>query len=290
MARRVECVLTGTAFPGRRPLMRPFRSLLFNEADIRMPGLHIRAFALHRHLQEHASIEPHRHRWSQAILYLGGRGRQVIGADEVQVEPGTLVVIPPAVYHAFRRGSGRPPLCLMIDFQLGRARTCPAAVVAVNRSETAQVRQHLAHLLRLQAGSSGVLRWESAAVVLQLLITLLRAANWLERAPVPGAAGGGLVMRRLLATVDSATPLRHVVQRSGYQRDHLNRLVKRETGLTLGQLRLQRRLARAKDLLAEGVQVARVGEAVGVLDPSYFARWFRRQTGQRPSRWRRPGA
>jgi AraC family L-rhamnose operon transcriptional activator RhaR len=77
------------------------------------------------------------------------------------------------------------------------------------------------------------------------------------------------------------------VQRSGYQRDHLNRLVKRETGLTLGQLRMQRRLARAKELLAQGIRVADVAEAVGVLDQNYFARWFRRQTGQPPSRWSR---
>jgi len=33
------------------------------------------------------------------------------------------------------------------------------------------------------------------------------------------------------------------------------------------------------------MRVADVAEAVGVLDQSYFARWFRRQTGQPPSRW-----
>ncbi len=267
--------------------MRPFRSLLINQTDIRMPGLHIRSFALHRHLPEHASIEPHRHRWSQLILYLGGRGRQRVADGDARVEPGTLVVIPPGVSHAFERASDRTPLCLLIDFRLESARGRVAVVGAINRSETAQVRQHLAHLLRLQAGASGVLRWESAAVILQLLITLLRSANWLERVPAPAVGAGGSVMRRLLSTVDSATPLRQVVERSGYQRDHLNRLVKRETGLTLGQLRMQRRLARAKELLAQGIRVADVAEAVGVLDQNYFARWFRRQTGQPPSRWSR---
>jgi AraC family L-rhamnose operon transcriptional activator RhaR len=265
--------------------MRHFRSLLINQTDIRMPGLHIMAFAVHRHLQEHASVEPHRHRWCQVILYLSGRGRQVFGSADARVEPGTLVVMPPGISHAFQRGSDRAPLCLMIDFRLERARACPAVVCSMNRSETAQVRQHLAHLIRLQAGSSGVLRWESAAVILQLLLTLLRAADWLERVPPPPGGPGGSVMRRLLSTVDPATPLGQVVKRSGYQRDHLNRLVKRETGLTLGQFRTQRRLAKAKELLAHGVQVADVAEAVGLLDQSYFARWFRRQTGQRPSRW-----
>jgi AraC family L-rhamnose operon transcriptional activator RhaR len=35
------------------------------------------------------------------------------------------------------------------------------------------------------------------------------------------------------------------------------------------------------------MQVASAAEAVGMLDQSYFARWFRRQTGQPPSRWSR---
>jgi AraC family L-rhamnose operon transcriptional activator RhaR len=269
--------------------MRHFRSLLINRTGIRMPGLHILDFAVHRHLREHASIEPHSHRWCQIIVYLSGQGRQTFSGGDVRVGPGTLVVMPPGVSHAFERATDRTPLCLMIDFRLESARQCPAVVCSMNRSETTQVRQHLAHLIRLQAGSSGVLRWESAAVILQLLITLLRAANWLERVPPPPGREGGSVMRRLLSSVDPATPLRHIVQRSGYQRDHLNRLVKKETGLTLGQFRAQRRLAKAKDLLAQGVQVAGVAEAVGLLDQSYFARWFRRQTGQAPSRWgRRP--
>lgn len=266
--------------------MRHFRSLLINKAEIRLSGLRVMAFAVHRHLQEHASIEQHRHRWSQVILYLSGGGQQTFAGGSARVEPGTLVVMPPGVAHAFQRTTERPPLCLMIDFRLAGARRNPAAVCSLNRSEITQVRQNLAYLIKLQAGSGGVLRWESAAAILQTLITLLRAAGWLERLPQPPTTGS-TVMGRLLSTLGPATPLRQVVQRSGYQRDHLNRLVKIETGLTLGQLRTQRRLARAKELLSQGMQVANVAEAVGVLDQSYFARWFRRQTGQAPSRWSR---
>ncbi len=267
--------------------MRHFRSLLINKADIRMPGLHVLTFAVHRHLPEHASIEQHRHRWHQIILYLSGHGRQMFASGDARVEPGTLVVMPPGVSHSFRRTTDRAPLCLMINFRLSGAPRGPAVVCSLNRSETMQVRQDLARLIRLQGGNGGVLRWESAAVILQVLMTLLRAADWLERVPQPSAGGHGSVLGRLLSTVGPATPLGQVVQRSGYQRDHLNRLVKRETGLTLGQVRAQRRLARAKELLSEGMQVADAAEAVGMLDQSYFARWFRRQTGQVPSRWSR---
>ena len=252
-----------------------------------MPGLRIFTFALHRHLPEHASIEFHRHRWSQVILYLGGQGQQLFKDGTARVEPGTLVVVPPGVGHAFQRTADRAPLCLMIDFRLRGARRQRAVVCSVNRSELSQVRQHLAHLLKLQAGASGGLRWESATVILQLLITLLRAAGWLERMRLPSGGTTGPAIHRLLAKMDPATPLLHVVQRSGYHRDHLNRLVKRETGLTLGQMRTQLRLVKAKELLSHGVQVGNAAAMVGLPDQSYFARWFRRQTGQPPSRWSR---
>lgn len=252
-----------------------------------MPGLRVLRFALHRHLPEHASVEQHRHRWSQLILYLSGRGQQRFEGEEARVEPGTLVVMPPGVSHSFQRANDRTPLCLMIDFSLEKAGRCPTAVCSLNRSEINQVRQNVANLLRLQAGSRGALRWQSASAILQMLITLLTAANWLERGPQPEAGGKGAVLGRLLSTLGPTTPLRQVVQRSGYQRDHLNRLVKGETGLTLGQLRTQRRLAKSKELLSQGIRVADVAEAIGILDQSYFARWFRRQTGRAPSRWSR---
>jgi AraC family transcriptional activator of pobA len=91
----------------------------------------------------------------------------------------------------------------------------------------------------------------------------------------------------LLAKLDPAMPLREVIRRSGYQRDHLNSLIKRESGITLGQYRSQRRLALAKRLLTEQVRVSAVAAAVGLPDQSYFARWFRKQTGQQPSTWGR---
>lgn len=266
-------------------LMRRFRSLLIDQVDVRMPGLRLLKLAVHRHLAEHASVELHRHRWSQALLYLSGRGRQLLAGGDALVEPGTLVVMPPGAAHAFTRTTERAPLCLMLDFRLQGLAERPMVVCSLNRSELAQVRQQLAQLIRLQAEVGGSLRWEGAAVGLQLLVNLLRIAGWLERAPAALGTGSGRALRQLLAKIDPANPLRRVVQQSGYQRDHLNRLVKKETGLTLGQFRAQRRLARAKELLAQGLRVATVAAAVGLPDQNYFARWFRRQTGLRPSTW-----
>ena len=267
--------------------MLRFRSLLIDRVNLRMPGFQVLRLAVHRHLAEHASVELHRHGWCQAIVYLRGSGVQTIGNTRARIDPGSLVVLPPGRPHAFSRNRGRTPLCVLIDFRLKGARTRTPVVRSLSRSELAQLGQQIAILVKLQAGVGDSLRLESAMPVLHILVTLLRAAGWIERIGPAGGRPGNSAIARLLATVLETDSLAAAARQSGYHRDHLNRLVKEETGLTLGQYRAQQRLAKAKELLRTTMQVAHVGNAVGFPDQSYFARWFRRQTGLTPSTWAR---
>lgn len=265
--------------------MRPFRSLLIDRANLRVPGLHVLSFAVHRHLAEHASVTAHRHSWSQAIIYLTGAGVQTIGSTEAQIEPGALVLLPPRQPHSFVRQSNQPPLSVLIDFRLRGTRRHRSVVCGLTRSETAQIRQQLAELMRLQGEAGHALQWEGAIPVLQILLLALRAGGWIERTASPGKAANP-ALNALLSGLLEKPSLRDAIAESGYHRDHLNRLVKQQTGLTLGQYRAHLRLSRAKALLADGHQVAVAAAAVGLPDQGYFSRWFRRQTGQCPSRWR----
>ena len=236
-----------------------------------------------------ASVESQCRDWCQSILYLSGLGHQTFADSDISVEPGTLVVFPPGLVHAFQSTTNRMPLCLMIEFDLKGARSNRPAVYKMNRSELIEVRQKLAYLFKLRSRARGGLHVESATVVLQLLITLLRVAGWLERVPELVGGPGESAIHRLLYSVDVTTPLQQIIRQSGYQRDHLNHLVKKETGLSLGQVRMQRRLVKAKELLSDGIRVANVANEVGFTDQSYFSRWFRQQTGRVPSRWPRHG-
>ncbi|WP_148218125.1 helix-turn-helix transcriptional regulator [Opitutus terrae] len=271
--------------------VRRFRSLLIDQADIRIPGLSVMTFALHRHLAEHEAIAPHRHRWCQALLYLSQQGRQAVDGAAVQVNPGTLILMPPGVAHAFRRSGRAAPLCLMINFRVRRARSRSVAVCSLTRSELSEIRHHLARLIRLQQTPGDALAWEGATLVLLTLMLCLRTAGWLGQEAGATAIRPSRAISGLLAAMPMAGSLAETVQRSGYHRDHLNRLVRGETGLSLGQFRARQRLIRAKELLTHGVRVGEVANAVGLPDQGYFARWFRRQTGQAPSAWsRRPRA
>ncbi len=77
-----------------------------------------------------------------------------------------------------------------------------------------------------------------------------------------------------------------LAKRVGLQKDYLNRLVRRATGLALGQSRDRELLRAAEAGLRQGHRVAAVASNLGFSDANYFARWFRKQTGLSPSHWR----
>ncbi len=266
-------------------MKKRFRSLLLDRVNLRTPTLHVMKLAVHGHLPERDSVEQHSHTSSQALLYLSGDGWQSLSKYRARVEPGTLVMVSPGILHSFARIGGKVPQCVVIDFRFRHPGRRRIVVSSLSRSELSQVRQSLALLSRLQAESQVALHSVGAALVLQIMVTLLRSAGWLPR-EIPHARGGaGRAISDLLSKLDPTTPLRDVIRQSGYQRDHLNSLIRRETGITLGQYRSQRRLALAKGLLTEQVRVSDVASAVGLPDQSYFARWFRKQTGRQPSSW-----
>lgn len=266
-----------------------FHSLLVNRVDIRTPELHVRTFALHRHVTDGHLVQVRHPRCCRAILYLSGWGQQMFSNDCTEVEPGVLVMLPPGQGDSFRPNFRRSATCLVLDFQLKQGQMPIERICAINRDELAQTREQIGYLLRMQSNGGEAFDGEGAAAVLQMTVRLLRAAGWLKPLPPAARPNPASAMHRMLLTMDLESPLRQVANRSGYQRDHLNRLVKKETGLTLGQFRAQRRLAAAKEMLARGLKIGDVACGVGLLDPSYFARWFRRQTGQSPSDWLRRG-
>ncbi|MCF7761105.1 MAG: helix-turn-helix transcriptional regulator, partial [Cephaloticoccus sp.] len=76
-------------------------------------------------------------------------------------------------------------------------------------------------------------------------------------------------------------------RQTGYHPDHLTRRLKKETGLGLRAMRNQLRLAAAQKALREEPTIAEAAAKAGFEDPNYFARWFRRHSGERPSVFRR---
>lgn len=240
---------------------------------------------LNRHLPGIESIEEHAHPHGQLLLYMGGAGSQKIAGRSHLVRRGTLFYIPARTCHAFLAGPGRRPLCLAIDLNAGGA--SEVAVACLNDVERNQVRHFLSKLPRWKTGNETVEPCEAAAV-LQVTDVLFRALGFLRRQREPNGLKSVLhaVNRKLNEPEAFEQPLAVFAAGLGYHTDYLNRLLKGTCGLTLGALRANIRVQKAKKLLAGPGQIADVAMDVGFGDPSYFSRWFRQQTGKTPREWR----
>jgi len=81
--------------------------------------------------------------------------------------------------------------------------------------------------------------------------------------------------------------LNDVAQEVGYSPAYLTNLVQSQTGRTVKQWVIERRMAQARTLLTNTTQSVRsISEASGYNDAGYFTRQFRQFHGLSPQAWR----
>lgn len=84
-----------------------------------------------------------------------------------------------------------------------------------------------------------------------------------------------------------ALSLRDVAQEVSMTPGHLTTVVRRRTGRTVQEWITERRMAEARRLLADTeLPISDVARRVGMPDPGYFSRMFRRMHGASPRNWR----
>jgi AraC family transcriptional regulator, transcriptional activator of pobA len=81
--------------------------------------------------------------------------------------------------------------------------------------------------------------------------------------------------------------LRDVAAELGMTPGHLTTVVRRRTGRTVQEWIIERRMAEARSLLSDTeLPVGEIARRVGMSDPGYFSRLFRRTHGTSPRDWR----
>jgi AraC-like DNA-binding protein len=123
-------------------------------------------------------------------------------------------------------------------------------------------------------------------------ILLGKCSTWMKSDPkIPADKGDGDVVTRFQRMVEAHYTTRTKV--SEYVDDlyvsagHLNELTKARTGMSCGQLILQRRILEAKRLLLHSnLAVKEIAYALGMDDPAYFNRVFRKSVGVPPATFR----
>jgi AraC family transcriptional regulator, transcriptional activator of pobA len=258
-----------------------------------------------------ASAETHRLTFFEIALIEGSRGHVELDGEPLELRPGRVIVTAPGEARRWRLGEPRlhaqlaffeadaldEPLrgravvdafpCLGAP-RAGRAATLPpasfgrlSALVADMRGELAQPRHdshrvveaqlyHLLHLLQRHVGQQqdrcSAIQSTSGASreVAQLFARLvdLHVGRW--------------------CGVDQYARALHVSAR------HLNACVRRATGRTaIRHIHDRLVLEAQRELLGSRRPVAAIADTLGFCDASYFARFFKRQTGATPAAFRR---
>jgi AraC-like DNA-binding protein len=254
-------------------------------------------------LHDPRRLRPHYHDFFQMML-LRGSGSIMHDFRDYRVGGSTLIFLSPGQVHTIhpRRGFGgiivsftqsffdhdSPPPSGLFDLPFFfPIEASPLLVVPrPDRFRIGEVFDEMEQEFEAaQNGSGEILRaW------LHILFARVRRLYALDR-PRPTATRQSRIVREFHLAVERG--FRTDSDLSAYARElditanHLNDLIRAETGRSAGSIIRQRRLLDAKRLLSHSeLSVAEIGYQVGFEDPSYFGRFFRRETGRTPAEFR----
>ncbi|NUS17929.1 MAG: AraC family transcriptional regulator [Streptomyces sp.] len=244
---------------------------------------------------------PHRHSFYEIALVTQGSGTHVVDLVPQELEPPCLYALVPGQVHHWQGAEDVAGWVLLFtedfllphpgDAEIVRSLSARPAL-RPGPEEEAGLRALLAELDRERRfaarGHVGIL--SSYLHILLLRLVRLPGAAGRTAVGAPGRARE-LTDRFGRLTAEQGPRLRSVEEYArelGVSASYLHDVVKRETGRTPGQLIRARQILEAKRLIAgTDLTIRQVAAAVGFGDPAYFSRFFRRETGVTPGRFRR---
>jgi AraC-like DNA-binding protein/mannose-6-phosphate isomerase-like protein (cupin superfamily) len=268
-----------------------------------------------QHARQADRTRPHRHPFHQVLYYSRGSGTQHLGEQRRPIRPGSICFIAAGVAHSFLGTGPRPATCLALDFELQESeskhhhdddaavlrnalRAGEREVFPLSRRFQRQVAACMSRINRETEARQTGYATAVQGMLLELLALFLRATlrtPAFTRSHSPPWRSEGVVRRAVALAgqvpedVDAQPPtLAEAAHAVGVSANHLNRLLRQQTGLTFRQLLIQRRLELAKTLLRNSDEsCTEIALACGFGDSNYFARLFRRKTGLTPTEFRR---
>ncbi len=255
-------------------------------------------------LNDPRRLQPHYHDFFQMML-LHGTGKVMCDFQEAPVSGLTLLFLSPGQVHtlqprqdfdgvtvSFTQGffdhRAAPPSALFeLPFFFA---TEMSPLLKIPRRDPSRIAEAFAEIQREFSAAE-----PNAAEVLRAWLRILfarvqRLLGEKRRAAKPSRQS--VLVRQFHLAVECG--FRQERALSAYARElkvtanHLNDVVRAETGRSAGSLVRQRRLLDAQRLLSHSdLTVAEIGYQTGFPDPSYFGRFFRRETGRTPAGFRR---
>ncbi len=246
---------------------------------------------------------PHALAFHDILLVTRGRGLFLLDADQHRVRPGALFFTRPGQLREWR-SRGLDGACLFFTdgfladtFSDARfldqfayfSASRPSCAILLRPQERRRFLNRFAAMEAEIRDMKGDAPDALRALLYEILILLNRF--YLERYPEPGGVSQNAIVERFRKLVEREFRHRHRVawyaRELGVSPGHLGALCR--ATLRQGTSRLIRgRIAlEAKRLLLYGdLTAAQVADRLGFDDPAYFARFFKREAGDAPTRFR----
>ena len=278
-------------------MLKNYRPLLIQGLNLCSPGLRVKKIQLNQDTSGPKWTDHSHADHAQILICLLGTAHQRVEGEVFAARPGSVFVMQPGVRHRFEKSTARKPISLVIDLDLEQSSWPVHVCTHLPDADLAKVRAAAGKLFLIRDERAKEMQLMVGAAVFEILHTVLKCAGWLRPVNRYGDRrnlGMTRMVERAFERTDAGqgggreATLSDIAAMTGYQQDHLNRAVRSECGLTLGQLRARLKLQKAQRVLGDKRKsIADVAKAVGMRDANYFSRWFRKQAGMTPSGWRR---
>jgi AraC-like DNA-binding protein len=240
------------------------------------PFLTVRSWAAN--LSSGHVIETHVHEWRQLICACTGAMTVYGGRSSWIIPPGKAVLIPPGNGHSIRMWGEVAAKSLYFPSTLESA--------ALARSEcrvlsvTPLLRELILRIVDLGALDGRDPGHQNLLAVLLDEMAIAPVTPW--ALPLPADARAMAVARHILASPACSDTFDRLSLRYGASRRTLERLFRRETGLSFGLWRQKVRLLDSVRLLAEGKSVTEAALDTGYASLSAFIAAFKKTFGYTP--------
>jgi len=269
----------------------------------------------------HNVLPEHQHDYIEMVYVVHGEGRHLIGGEQYDIRAGDVYTVLPGETHSYpdvysadleivnclfvpesiRFSLPQMPLSLQempyISPFYGELSALPRGLRLTSEQSTDILAQLESMMVEAHARKPGF-ETLNRLQLFDMLIRLSRFAMSGEeqaKPEMPSSSSHEILIRRVKNYLETnymnKLTVSEIAQEFSLSQRHLNRIVKKETGMSLTSLLQQIRMERAKHMLRETDRsVEAIAAAVGFSDTSFFTRLFSRWVGETPGSYRKHAA
>ncbi len=247
---------------------------------------------------------PHRHAFYEIIYLIEGEGSHIIDFEPYPIIPESLYLVAPDQIHFWQLT--KPLDGVSIKFSENFLLLSPSELymseyldffhntefppsLTLENGKGEEI-AYLFNRIDREYHSNGYIRdlkIRSYLVILLIEIQRLFMAGSGKRAVIRGAALVSLFKKMVSKNFLTERSTAYYAEKLGISEAYLHELTKENTGLTPGQIIRKELAMEAKRMLAHTTDtISEIGYKLSFDDPSYFGRFFKRETGLSPKSFR----